>query len=99
MLIYEAKEKRMSFLKFKLRPMFTEPARAKELRREIIPLPKETSPPSTALHSHRLFAAYGTVFRQRGLSLPQKSKVGARSQCLAEDLRATPDSACSGSAY
>lgn len=48
MLIYEAKEKRMSFLKFKLRPMFTEPARAKELHREIIPLPKETSPPSNS---------------------------------------------------
>lgn len=94
------KKKECHFLKFKFRPMFTEPARAKELRREIIPLPKETSPPSTALHSHWLFATYGTVFRHRRLSLPQKSKGSARSQCLAEeDLRATPDSACSGSAY
>lgn len=79
--------------------MFIEPARAKECCREIIPLPKETSPPSTALHSHRLLATYGRVFRHRRLSLPQKSKGCARSQCLAEDLRATPDPACSDSAY
>lgn len=59
------KKKECHFLKFKFRPMFTEPARAKELRREIIPLPKETSPSSTALRSHWLFAAYGTVFRHR----------------------------------
>lgn len=34
------KKKECHFLKFKFRPMFTEPARGKELRREIIPSPR-----------------------------------------------------------